>query len=85
MTAKANGAFASITNGACVFALKAVKHLISRRKDHASIFLLAATHGIAEVDTDRQSPSLTVVGLPDGAGRESKERVMAAAATPASA
>ena len=46
--------------------------------------LTAATHGIdaipvhVEVDTDRQLPSFTVVGLPDGAVRESKERVMAA-------
>jgi magnesium chelatase family protein len=46
--------------------------------------LSAATVGIdaipvhVEVDTDRQLPSFTVVGLPDGAVRESKERVMAA-------
>jgi len=46
--------------------------------------LSAATLGIdaypvhVEVDTDRQLPSFTVVGLPDGAVRESKERVMAA-------
>ena len=44
----------------------------------------AATIGIdaypvhVEVDTDRQLPSFTVVGLPDSAVRESKERVMAA-------
>ena len=31
-----------------------------------------------EVDTERQLPSFTVVGLPDSAVRESKERVMAA-------
>ena len=31
-----------------------------------------------EVDTNRQLPTFTVVGLPDGAVRESKERVMAA-------
>ena len=31
-----------------------------------------------EVDTDRQLPSFTVVGLPDSAVRESRERVMAA-------
>ncbi|MEW6752085.1 MAG: YifB family Mg chelatase-like AAA ATPase [Candidatus Latescibacterota bacterium] len=46
--------------------------------------LSAATHGIdayavaVEVDTDRQLPTFTVVGLPDGAVRESKERVIAA-------
>ena len=46
--------------------------------------LSAATLGIdaypvhVEVDTDRQLPSFTVVGLPDNAVRESKERVMAA-------
>jgi len=46
--------------------------------------LSAATLGIdaypvhVEVDTDRQLPSFTVVGLPDGAVRESRERVMAA-------
>ena len=44
--------------------------------------LSAATLGIdaypvhVEVDTDRQLPSFTVVGLPDGAVRESRERVM---------
>ncbi len=46
--------------------------------------LSAATRGIdaylvhVEVDTDRQLPSFTVVGLPDSAVRESRERVMAA-------
>lgn len=46
--------------------------------------LSAATFGIeayavaVEVDTDRQLPTFTVVGLPDGAVRESKERVIAA-------
>lgn len=46
--------------------------------------LSAATLGIdaypvhVEVDTDRALPTFTVVGLPDGAVRESKERVMAA-------
>ncbi len=46
--------------------------------------LSAATHGIqalpvhVEVDTSRQLPMFTVVGLPDGAIRESRERVMAA-------
>lgn len=46
--------------------------------------LSAATLGIdaylvhVEVDTDRQLPSFTVVGLPDSAVRESRERVMAA-------
>ena len=46
--------------------------------------LSAATVGIdaylvhVEVDTDRQLPSFTVVGLPDNAVRESRERVMAA-------
>ncbi|MFC1526588.1 YifB family Mg chelatase-like AAA ATPase [Candidatus Latescibacterota bacterium] len=46
--------------------------------------LSAATLGIdaylvhVEVDTDRQLPSFTVVGLPDNAVRESRERVMAA-------
>ena len=46
--------------------------------------LTAATLGIdaylvhVEVDTDRQLPSFTVVGLPDNAVRESRERVMAA-------
>ena len=49
-----------------------------------STVLSAATMGIeaypvhVEVDTDRQLPSFTVVGLPDNAVRESKERVMAA-------
>ena len=49
-----------------------------------STVLSAATLGIeaypvhVEVDTDRQLPSFTVVGLPDNAVRESKERVMAA-------
>ena len=46
--------------------------------------LSTATFGIdaylvhVEVDTDRQLPSFTVVGLPDNAVRESRERVMAA-------
>ena len=46
--------------------------------------LSAATLGIdaypvhVEVDTDRQLPSFTVVGLPDNAVKESEERVMAA-------
>ena len=46
--------------------------------------LSAATRGIdaflvhVEVDTDRQLPSFTLVGLPDSAVRESRERVMAA-------
>jgi len=46
--------------------------------------LAAATLGIdaylihVEVDTDRQLPTFTVVGLPDNAVRESRERVMAA-------
>ena len=46
--------------------------------------LSAATLGIdaypvhVEVDTDRQLPSFTVVGLPDNAVKESRERVMAA-------
>ena len=46
--------------------------------------LSAATLGIdaypvhVEVDTDRQLHSFTVVGLPDNAVKESKERVMAA-------
>ena len=46
--------------------------------------LSAATLGIdaypvhVEVDTDRQLPTFTVVGLPDNAVKESKERVMAA-------
>jgi len=46
--------------------------------------LTAATLGIdaylihVEVDTDRQLPTFTVVGLPDNAVRESRERVMAA-------
>ncbi len=46
--------------------------------------LSAATHGIeaymvrVEVDTSRQLPTFTVVGLPDSAVRESRERVMAA-------
>jgi magnesium chelatase family protein len=46
--------------------------------------LSAATLGIeayrvhVEVDTDRQLPTFTVVGLPDGTVRESRERVMAA-------
>ena len=31
-----------------------------------------------EVDTDRKLPSFTIVGLPDSAVRESRERVMAA-------
>jgi len=49
-----------------------------------AVVLSAATLGIdaylvhVEVDTDRQLPSFTVVGLPDSAVRESKERVMAA-------
>ena len=49
-----------------------------------STVLSAATLGIdaypvhVEVDTDRQLPSFTVVGLPDNAVKESKERVMAA-------
>ena len=44
----------------------------------------ASTHGIeaylvhVEVDTSRQLPTFTVVGLPDSAVRESRERVMAA-------
>jgi len=46
--------------------------------------LSAATRGIdaylvhVEVDTDRQLPSFNLVGLPDSAVRESRERVMAA-------
>ena len=32
----------------------------------------------AEVDTDRQLPTFTVVGLPEGTVRDSRERVMAA-------
>ena len=46
--------------------------------------LSAATLGIdayhvhVEVDTDRQLPSFTVVGLPDNAVKDSRERVMAA-------
>ena len=46
--------------------------------------LSAALNGVdaypvhVEVDTDRQLPSFTVVGLPDSTVRESKERVMAA-------
>ena len=46
--------------------------------------LSASTHGIeaylvrVEVDTSRQLPTFTVVGLPDSAVRESRERVMAA-------
>ena len=46
--------------------------------------LSAATLGIdaypvhVEVDTDCQLPSFTVVGLPDNAVKESRERVMAA-------
>ncbi len=49
-----------------------------------STVLSAATHGIdaypvhVEVDTDRSLPTFTVVGLPDSAVRESKERVLAA-------
>jgi magnesium chelatase family protein len=49
-----------------------------------STILSAATFGIdaypvhVEVDTDRSLPSFTVVGLPDSAVRESKERVLAA-------
>lgn len=49
-----------------------------------STALAAATLGIdaypvhVEVDTDRQLPTFTVVGLPDNAVKESKERVMAA-------
>ena len=49
-----------------------------------AIALSAATHGIqaslvhVEVDTGRQLPTFTVVGLPDGTVRESRERVMAA-------
>ena len=49
-----------------------------------AIALSTATSGIdaylvhVEVDTDRQLPSFTVVGLPDNAVRESRERVMAA-------
>ncbi len=49
-----------------------------------AVALSAATHGIqafpvhVEVDASRQLPVLTVVGLPDGAVRESRERVMAA-------
>jgi magnesium chelatase family protein len=49
-----------------------------------STALSAATLGIdaypvhVEVDTDRQLPTFTVVGLPDNAVKESKERVMAA-------
>lgn len=49
-----------------------------------SIVLSAATLGIdaypvhVEVDTDRSLPTFTVVGLPDSAVRESKERVLAA-------
>ena len=49
-----------------------------------STVLSAAILGIdaypvhVEVDTDRQLPSFTVVGLPDNAVKESKERVMAA-------
>ena len=49
-----------------------------------STVLSAATFGIdaylvhVEVDTDRQLPTFTVVGLPDNAVRESRERVMAA-------
>lgn len=49
-----------------------------------AVVLSAATLGIeaylvhVEVDTDRQLPSFSVVGLPDSAVRESKERVMAA-------
>ena len=45
--------------------------------------LSAATLGIdaypvhVEVDTDRSLPTFTVVGLPDSAVRESKERVLA--------
>lgn len=46
--------------------------------------IVASTHGIdtylmrAEVDTSRQLPTFTVVGLPDSAVRESRKRVMAA-------
>ena len=49
-----------------------------------STVLSAATHGVdaypvhVEVDTDRSLPTFTVVGLPDSAVRESKERVLAA-------
>ena len=49
-----------------------------------STVLSAATLGIdaypvhVEVDTDRSLPTFTVVGLPDSAVRESKERVLAA-------
>ena len=49
-----------------------------------STVLSAATLGIdaypvhVEVDTDRTLPTFTVVGLPDSAVRESKERVLAA-------
>jgi len=49
-----------------------------------AVILSAATRGIdaylvhVEVDTDRQLPSFTVVGLPDSTVRESRERVMAA-------
>ena len=49
-----------------------------------STILSAATLGIdaypvhVEVDTDRSLPTFTVVGLPDSAVRESKERVLAA-------
>jgi hypothetical protein len=54
-----------------------------------AIALSTATFGIdaylvhVEVDTDRQLPSFTVVGLPDNAVRESRERVMAGSAIPA--
>ena len=47
-----------------------------------STVLSAATLGIdaypvhVEVDTDRSLPTFTVVGLPDSAVRESKERVL---------
>lgn len=49
-----------------------------------AIVLCAATVGVearvvrVEVDTDRKLPSFTLVGLPDSAVRESRERVMAA-------
>ena len=49
-----------------------------------STVVSAATLGIdaypvhVEVDTDRSLPTFTVVGLPDSAVRESKERVLAA-------
>jgi hypothetical protein len=58
--------------------------VIAANRVMPATILSAALSGVdaypvhVEVDTDRQLPSFTVVGLPDSTVRESKERVMAA-------